>query len=111
VSRLMAHPTLGIAPRITARPVARVTRHYLEQVEQLPADSYVEVRYEDLCTDADAALDRILSFLDVRPTVATSARAFISPRAPRVSDEMASAYRRVGPALTAYCSAHGYTDR
>jgi hypothetical protein len=109
VTRLMTTPTLGIGPRITARHVARVTRYYLEHVRQLPARSYVDVRYEDLCADADAALGRILSFLDVHPTVATSARDFISPRAPRVSDEMAAAYRRVGPELAGYCATHGYT--
>jgi hypothetical protein len=108
VTAAMSTPTLGIGPRIAAHHVTKVAQYYLEHVPTLPRESYVEIRYEDLCADADATLAKILSFLDLEPVTPYSARDSVRTRPSRVSPPLRKAYRRVAPKLADYCAVQGY---
>jgi hypothetical protein len=98
----------GIGARVTGRHVTRVTTYYLTHLKQLPEDRFVEIRYEDLCTDADATLGRILDFLALAPRTPFSAREIVKPRAPRVLPEILKEFRRIRGRLAGYAAVQGY---
>ena len=108
LTRLMSTPAFGIGARITARHVARVAAYYMAHLKRLPEERYIQIRYEDLCADADAVLAGILRFLDVGARTPFDARALVKPRPSRVSDEVRRAYKKVAPQLAAYRMVQGY---
>lgn len=59
----------------TMEQAALEWRHIHEESERmlarLPAGSWTRLHYEDLCRDPKAEMDRLLSFLDLDPTLAT----------------------------------------
>jgi hypothetical protein len=94
--------------RIVARHVRKVTRYYLDHVAAIPRADCIELRYEDLCAAPQTTLDRVLAALDCRPAPGGAFTDLIRPRRPAVLPEVLDRYRRVRPALAAYCSRHGY---
>jgi hypothetical protein len=108
VTSLLGTSRFGIGPRIAGRHVTRVARYYTDHLRHLPTDRYVEIRYEDLCRDADATLGRVLDFLEVQARTPFSARDLVQPRPSRVSQEIRDAYEKIRAALASYCLIQGY---
>lgn len=95
-------------PRIVGRHVMRATRYYTEHVDAIPPADRVEVRYEDLCAHPGATIASVLAFLGMQQTAPAAAAEGIRPRGLKVAPEVLDRYRRLQPALAAYCSRHGY---
>jgi hypothetical protein len=59
---------LGYTPEVAARSWAGSARDAERLRERFPAERWMTLRYEDLCRDPDAALDRVFRFVDVDPS-------------------------------------------
>ncbi|MDZ4688795.1 MAG: sulfotransferase [Planctomycetaceae bacterium] len=61
---------------------------FIDGIAQLPADSYVSVKYEDLCQQPDEVMGRILAFVQASPTAGVDYQELIQPRPTRLLDEV-----------------------
>lgn len=88
LTRLIAERRFGVGARVTGRHVVKVANYYLENIGELPAEDYVELRYEDLCAEPDNVLQRVLTFLEVKTRSPVSARELVHPRMAPVLPEV-----------------------
>ena len=80
LSRLLLSSRFGVGPRFVGWQVARTARYFLDNVSALPADDHLSVRYEDLCRDPAAVVNRVLRFLGEAENHDLPYRDFIRPR-------------------------------
>lgn len=109
VTRALNSPRFGIGAATVGRHVLKVTGYYASHVGELPGSDYVEIRYEDLCADADATIERILRFVNRPAAGPLQLAARIRPRGVRVPDEVRARFMRIRDRLAPYCARHGYS--
>jgi hypothetical protein len=63
LTRLLFSSRFGMGARVVSWQVARTARYFVDNVGALAASDHLSVRYEDLCRDPDAVVNRILAFL------------------------------------------------
>lgn len=108
VARWMDAAPLHMWVRLVGLHTTRVARYFLENAASLPASEYVSVRYEDLCTDPDRTMHRILDFAGVGPVHGTSWRDKIHPRPPKPIVEVNRRYVALLKPLVPYLKLHQY---
>jgi hypothetical protein len=108
LTRAASSSRFGIGPALVARHVGKVASYYLQHVGALPPEDYTELRYEDLCTDPDATIQRILTFLGRHAEQPVAMRDSIRPRAARIRPEVLARYRRIQDQLEPFCRRLGY---
>ena len=93
--------------RVTKQSIESTT-YFLENVESLPEQDYLCVRYEDLCQAPEATINQILGFLDLEAKSTLEYQKLISPRAIDLLPEVQRQYKSIGQKLQAYFAYHGY---
>ena len=75
-------PTLGVNPgyKWLVRRMKRAEKQLFDDLPHLPESEYVMLRYEDLMTDADGEMHRILDFLNLTPPEPFHLQEWIEPR-------------------------------
>jgi hypothetical protein len=63
LARMVFSSRFGMGARLVCWQVARTARYFLDHVGALPETDQLSVRYEDLCRDPGAVVNRILRFL------------------------------------------------
>jgi hypothetical protein len=63
LTRMLFSSRFGMGVRVVCWQVARTARYFLDNVGALPETDHISVRYEDLCREPDAVVNRILAFL------------------------------------------------
>jgi hypothetical protein len=63
LARVLFSSRFGLGTRVVGWQVRRTARYFLDHVGSLPATDHVSVRYEDLCRDPRAVIERVLAFL------------------------------------------------
>lgn len=87
LTRLLFTSRFGVGTKVVAWQVARTARYFLDNVRALPEGDHVSVRYEDLCRDPEAVVNRILRFLGEDENHEVKYRDFIRERAARRGDD------------------------
>ena len=109
--QVIARQLLQRAPRvIIKRLVARMQRscaRYLRSLAAIPETDRIDVRYETLCHDTNASMQRILSYLD-EPAARCDFSQLVSVRAGCLADPVANARQLVEKQLGVYAAAVGY---
>jgi hypothetical protein len=108
LQRALTGRRFRIGARLVGYHVKKVARYYLRHVDDMPPGDIVELRYEDMCAEADATLERLLAFLGVRNRADAPARGLLQPRGGTVLPDVLEEYRRIRPALASYCARLGY---
>lgn len=70
--------------RFLTRKYIRMETLFRRQIGALPPESHLSVRYEELCADPDAVVDRIMAFIGVEAESACDYAAFVNPREVRL---------------------------
>ncbi len=94
--------------RMTPRHIVKVANYYMANIASIPKDKYISVRYEDLCTDPDAAIAGMMRFAGVTPATRVSYRDFIEPRAPKILPEVHENFEKIRPRLRPFLRHYGY---
>jgi hypothetical protein len=108
MTRLLFTERFGLGTKVVAWQVARTARYFLDNVRRLPEGDHLSVRYEDLCRDPAAVVNRVLRFLGEPENHDVPYREFIRerarPRAGTADGDPGRVLRRLqmGPYL-AYC--------
>jgi hypothetical protein len=97
---------LGI--RYVTAEVAAANLYFVRNVAKLPPESYISVKYEDLCDRPGEMLGRVLEFVGVDPSLASSLRTPAKPRSHDVLPEVKSFERVIKQKMTAYLAMQGY---
>lgn len=63
-----------------AKKLANSTDYFLENINSLNQNDYVSTRYEDICSEPDAEIKKIMHFLNVKPESEIKYSDFIKPR-------------------------------
>jgi Sulfotransferase family len=87
--------TLQLGRRLMARRIAQHARYYVRHIAELPESDYVSLRYEDLCRDPRAEMERVFRFLGETPRHAVDYETRIRPRGLELPPEL----KRVETAL------------
>lgn len=66
--------------RFLTRKYIRMETLFRRQIGALPPESHLSVRYEDLCADPNAVVDRIMAFIGVEAQSACDYASFVNPR-------------------------------
>lgn len=93
--------------RVTKQSIESTT-YFLENIESLPEQDYLCVRYEDLCQAPEATIDKILEFLDLEARSTLEYQKLISPRSIKLLPEVQRQYEQIRKKLQAYFAYHGY---
>ena len=93
--------------RVTKEAI-KSTTYFLENVESLPDQDYLNIRYEDLCEAPEATIHKILGFLDLEARSTLEYQKLISPRAIELLPEVQRQYEPIRQKLQAYFAYHGY---
>ena len=108
MSRTMAKPPIRIWERLLAHHTAKWTKYYMANREALPANSSVDVKYEDLCRLPDETMGKIVSFLDVHPQDMDFSKK-IAPREPKVLPEALKLFESIRDDIKPYLQLNHYT--
>lgn len=58
---------LNIAVRMRTRAFMKAANYYLDNIGQLPAETYIQTKYEMLCADPVDSIHQIMTFLNLTP--------------------------------------------
>lgn len=95
-------------PRFVAAALARGYRYYMANIRTMPAASYLEIRYEDLCRDPEGHLSRIAKWLriEMRPRIPEK---FVAPRHLEIPGRVRSAYVEYAEEMRPYLESQGFS--
>lgn len=99
---------IHLARHAVIRRAERSADYYLKNISRLPAETYLSVRYEDLCENADREIGRILDFLAVPPVTDRSWQGEIAPRPVRLLPGLARAGDSLARRFSTFLSYHHY---
>jgi hypothetical protein len=92
-------PPLGLM--ILTYYAAGLTRKYLKTIPNLSREDYISLTYEDLCTNPQKHMDRIITKLDIHPEIPLDFSQYIRPRKttldPSVIQLRGFIYKRMKP--------------
>jgi hypothetical protein len=80
LTRMCLSSRFGVGARFVGWQVARTARYFLDNVGALPPADHLSVRYEDLCRDPEAVVNRVLLFLGEAENHEVRYQDFIRPR-------------------------------
>lgn len=86
----------------------KATERFLEQVQEIPQDSYTHVKYEELCKRPQENMERILDFLDCEPEEDMDFSEFISPRETETEGCVKRLSGYIMKHMQHYCEYFGY---
>lgn len=73
------------------KKLAQSTGHYLENISELKENyDYLDVKYEDLCTNPKDVIKKIFSFLSISPPMGFDYESYINPRKVTALEELTS---------------------
>jgi hypothetical protein len=97
-----------LAAVMLARMAAHATKYYLENIARLPADSYISVTYEQLCSRSRETLERIMQTLGTKNTI--DPQTLIQPRDVPIDPAIQKLAPYIMTIMRPYCEAFGYTS-
>lgn len=89
--------------------IDRTTSTYLKHVNELPAEDYIAVRYEDLCASPTETLERLSQFLGVDVQISAALKQEIAPRPTRLAPTVQRSERQIVQRLSHNMGALGYS--
>jgi hypothetical protein len=97
-------------PRHLADGLVRSYQYYLEKIRLVPRDSYITLRYEELCRDPAGHLSRIGDWLklDLTPRIPEN---FVSPRNLAIAGQVRAAYVERAEEMRPYLRSQNYPPR
>ena len=88
----------------------RMIKYYLAHFKELPAADCISLRYEDLCQEPDAIMERITNFLGVHPPPQITYREKIAPRESKLPPDIIARFHSLRKKLEPYLKEQGYND-
>jgi hypothetical protein len=99
---------LPIWKKIVPRHVLRANRYYAENIDKIPKEDRISLRYEDLCRDPRGTIEGILRFLEVSPETALPYESMITARDPELLPEIVRSRDQILKPFHPYLVSHGY---
>jgi len=104
---LLISDRLGAPRRLAGFRTARGISYLLDNLSQLPESQTIAVRYEDICADPDAELQRIMNFLGIGFKV-SGFRSLVQERGLNPSPEARQMFARLRPRIAPYLALCSY---
>ncbi len=108
VGRTLLHPRFPLGLAIVVEHRAAYIRYFLDNIGRLDDDSYVNVRYEDLCSTTEETMASIFDILDMDDVDLKQFNAFIEPRDLSLSDDVARLQGYIEKRFARYRTAFNY---
>lgn len=94
-----------------ANKLANSTDYFLEKISLLSQNDYVSTRYEDICRESDAEIEKIMHFLNIRPKSNILYSNFIKPRKTILLKELKTRETFIIKKMRNYLDYCGYTPK
>lgn len=108
VGKTLLHPDFPLGLAIVVEHRAAYIRYFLKNISRLDDDSYVNVRYEDLCSTTEETMASIFDPLDMDDVDLEQFNAFIEPRDLSLSHDVARLQGYIEKRFARYRTAFGY---
>lgn len=99
-----------LAFRVTFRHVRVADSYYLNNIAALPASDFIDLRYEDLCSDPSAAAAKVMAFLGMGSAPSLDLRPMVRNRDASLLPEVDRRAESIARALDPYFRRWGYTS-
>jgi hypothetical protein len=108
LARLIAGERLDLGVRVPVVQMARTNRYYVRNVARLPPESYLSLRYEDLCAEPERSRERLLRFCGLDPAALRAGGTPPRPRGGALLPEVARWRPVIARVMGEYMGMHGY---
>lgn len=107
--RLVYSPLLPLLIRRVMNWVVSGAGYYMKNISALPESDYVSLRYEDICSDLQGQIERILSFLGLAPSRDFRTAPGIRQRTLPLSPDLRRSKGRISSRMRDYFERFGYS--
>lgn len=108
ITRLLFSSWFDLGLRLVTRHVDLATSYFLQHIGSLPETDHISIRYEDLCDNPQASVNRIMQFLGLMPQVQISYETLIERRASRLLAEVERKQHQLSLRFKDYLTHCGY---
>lgn len=102
------HARIRVGERVLISRTRQTLKYFLKHIESLPPESYVSLRYEDLCRDPNGEMARVMSFLNLAPRIEHDFSQTVSPRRTHLLPGLERNTRTICEKFREYIDYHGY---
>jgi hypothetical protein len=106
--RLTLSRSMKIGLRYVTAKIAEANQYFVDNVGNLPAESYISLKYEYLCDRPIEMLGRVLDFVGLDASLASSLRTPAAPRGHDVLPEVKAHEHVIKKKMAAYLAMQGY---
>jgi hypothetical protein len=106
--RMMYSKRFNIGVNKVLKQAIESTAYFLETIGTVPEENYVSVRFEDLCEQPQATLQKIFDGLQLSPEINIDYASLIHRRPVRLLPAVEQNQRRIYETLMPYYEFHGY---
>jgi hypothetical protein len=111
VARRLGDSPFRIWEKLLAVQSVRMIKYYLAHFKELPAADCISLRYEDLCKEPDANMQRITDFLGIHPPPEITYREKIAQRESKLPPDIIGRFHSIRKKVAAYLVEQGYSDK
>ena len=86
------------------------TSYFLENIDNLSNDDYLSIRYEDICSNPEENILRLLQFLNLETQQKLDYHSLIAPRKVNLLPQVEQAYNQICQQFKTYCDYHNYSS-
>lgn len=109
-SRIYYSPNLPIGLTQIIHTSARNTSYFLKNINSLPKQDYVNIRYEDLCKEPKTNISKIMGFLKLKTKSEVDYNNLMKPRKLELNKEVERMQDYIYKKMKPYFSYCGYTS-
>lgn len=108
LGKVLLHPDFPLGLAIVVEHRAAYVRYFLDNIGHLDGHTYVNVRYEDLCSRTEETMEAIFDLLGMNDVDPEQFNAFINPRDLSLSDDVKRLQGYIKKRFARYRAALGY---
>ena len=109
--RVLSSRRLGLGVRRSIEASIKATNYFMQNIDQLSAEDYLSIRYEDLCQAPEPTIQQIMTFLGIENSSTLDYSQIIKPRSLNLLPEVEKQAEKIQQQSKAYFERYGYSAR
>ena len=107
--RMLSSKRLGLGLRRSIQTSVEATTYFMENIDQLPEQDYISIRYEDLCAEPASTIKQIMAFANIEDRSNLDYSQVIKARSLNLLPGVQKRARQIHHRSRAYFDYHGYS--
>ena len=107
--RILSSKYLGISLRRSIQTSIEATTYFMQNVDKLPRQDYLSIKYEDLCQAPEHTIQQIMTFLNIEDYLTLDYAQIIKPRSLNLLPEVQKRAMQIQQKSKEYFDRHSYS--